>query len=261
MIPTPAATDWKAWQTSWDRQQEWYMPDREERFRVMLDMTEALVGTTPLVLDLACGTGTITDRLLGRLPGARGVGVDLDPALLAIAHGSFDGDERVRFVTADITDPAWPDLLPHRSYDAVLTATALHWLGSEPLTALYRRLHDVVRDGGVFLNADHMTDESTPRINAAARAHTKARMAGELAEGAQDWAAWWSTVADDPVLAERAQRRFSLFGDPRNPSDVTPPGDRPTTTDWHIRTLLGAGFTEARQVWCSPSDAVVAAVR
>lgn len=40
-------TDWQVWQESWDRQQEWYMPDREERFRVMLDMVEALVGPAP----------------------------------------------------------------------------------------------------------------------------------------------------------------------------------------------------------------------
>ncbi|MFI6867719.1 hypothetical protein [Nocardia sp. NPDC050406] len=26
---------WEVWQQSWDRQQELYMPDREERFRVM----------------------------------------------------------------------------------------------------------------------------------------------------------------------------------------------------------------------------------
>ncbi|NLU75586.1 class I SAM-dependent methyltransferase [Streptomyces sp. HNM0575] len=258
---TAAATDWQVWQTSWDRQQEWYMPDREERFRVMLDMTEALVGTEPLVLDLACGTGTITDRLLRRLPGARSVGVDLDPALLAIARGHFDGDERVRFVNADITDPDWPALLPYRSYDAVLTATALHWLAAGPLTDLYGRLGDVVREDGVFLNADHMTDESAPRINAAARAHTEARKEAELAAGAQDWVAWWSAVADDPALAEPARRRFSLLGDPRNPSGVKPPDDRPTSTDWHIRTLLRAGFAEARQVWCSHSDALVAAVR
>ncbi|CAM5649203.1 methyltransferase [Streptomyces avidinii] len=29
---TEGTTDWQAWQDSWDRQQEWYMPDREERF-------------------------------------------------------------------------------------------------------------------------------------------------------------------------------------------------------------------------------------
>jgi hypothetical protein len=27
--------DWQGWQDSWDRQQEFFMPDREERFRVV----------------------------------------------------------------------------------------------------------------------------------------------------------------------------------------------------------------------------------
>ena len=35
--------DWEAWQRSWDSQQELYMPDREERFRVMFDLVEAAV--------------------------------------------------------------------------------------------------------------------------------------------------------------------------------------------------------------------------
>jgi trans-aconitate methyltransferase len=51
----------------------------------MLDMVEALVGPTPRVLDLACGTGSITARLFKRFPEAVSTGVDLDPALLAIA--------------------------------------------------------------------------------------------------------------------------------------------------------------------------------
>src|ERR671925_1097994 len=104
--------DWQAWQDSWDRQQEWYMPDREERFRIMLDMVEALVGPAPRVLDLACGTGSITARLLARFPQATSTGVDLDPALLAIARGTFEGDDRVSFVTADLADPDWPAKLP-----------------------------------------------------------------------------------------------------------------------------------------------------
>ena len=84
---TAAETDWQAWQDSWDRQQEWYLPDREERFRVMLDMVEALVGPAPRVLDLACGTGSISDRLLRRFPDAVSTGVDLDPAP---DHGRVD---------------------------------------------------------------------------------------------------------------------------------------------------------------------------
>ncbi|MGW0951293.1 class I SAM-dependent methyltransferase [Streptomyces sp. NPDC002545] len=250
---TAEGADWAAWQESWDRQQEWYMPDREERFRIMLDMVEALVGTAPRVLDLACGTGSITARLLARFPGATSTGVDLDPALLAIARGTFDGDERVSFVTADLTAPDWPAKLPYDSYDAVLTATALHWLHSEPLAALYGRVAELVRDGGVFMNADHMIDETTPRINAAERAQRHARMEQAKRACALDWAEWWQLAAKDPVLAEPTARRYEIYGEHAD-------GDMPSAA-WHARVLRDQGFTEARPVWCSPSDTLLLALK
>ncbi|WP_329532450.1 class I SAM-dependent methyltransferase [Streptomyces sp. NBC_01450] len=245
--------DWHAWQRSWDRQQEWYMPDREERFRVMLDMVEALVGPEPRVLDLACGTGTVTARLFGRFPKATSTGVDLDPALLTIAEGTFAGDERVSFVAADLKDPQWVTRLPYESYDAVLTATALHWLHSEPLAVLYGQIAELVRDGGVFMNADHMIDESTPRINAAERAQRHARMDQARASGVLDWAAWWELAAQDPVLAAPTARRFEIYGEHAD-------GDMPSV-EWHARVLREKGFAEARPVWRSPSDSLVLAVK
>ncbi|MBQ0826209.1 class I SAM-dependent methyltransferase [Streptomyces tagetis] len=267
MTTTTAASErqhwqrWQRWQRSWDRQQEWYMPDREERFRVMADTVEAVAGRAPRVLDLACGTGSVTDRLLRRLPEARSTCLDLDPALLTIARGHFAGDDRVAFVEADLTDPAWPARLPHPSYDAVVTATALHWLETEPLRRLYGTLAGVVREGGVFLNADHMEDASAPRINAALGALHAERRERERERGRLDWAGWWREAARDPLLAEAAARRFALLGDARQPRPDGPPRDRPTTTAWHLETLLAQGFGQARQVWCSASDAVVAALR
>ncbi|MFD7444257.1 class I SAM-dependent methyltransferase [Streptomyces sp. NPDC059909] len=249
----PTGTDWQAWQESWDRQQEWYMPDREERFRVMLDMVEAVAGPEPRVLDLACGTGSITDRLLKRFPKAVGVGVDLDPALLTIAEGCFAGDDRVTFVTADLTDPEWTAALPYDSYDAVLTATALHWLHAGPLATLYGQIAGLVRDGGVFMNADHMRDDTTPRINAAERSHRHAAMDRAKAAGALDWADWWALAAKDPVLAAPTARRFEIYGEHAD-------GDTPPL-DWHAATLRAAGFAEARAVWASPSDSLVLALK
>lgn len=250
---TATGADWRAWQESWDRQQEWYMPDREDRFRIMLDMVEALVGTAPRVLDLACGTGSITARLLARFPEATSTGVDLDPALLAIARGTFEGDERVSFVTADLKDPGWRAELPYDSYDAVLTATALHWLHSEPLAVLYGSVAELVRDGGVFMNADHMVDESTPRINAAERAQRHARMDEATRGGALDWSQWWQLAAGDPVLAGPTARRFEIYGEHAD-------GDMPSAA-WHARVLREKGFAEARPVWCSPSDTLLLAAK
>ncbi|WP_328469134.1 class I SAM-dependent methyltransferase [Streptomyces sp. NBC_00448] len=246
-------TDWAAWQRSWDRQQEWYLPDREERFRVMLDMVEATVGDAPRVLDLACGTGSITDRLLRRFPQARSTGVDLDPALLIIARGSFAQDDRTSFVTADLKDPHWPDTLPYDSYDAVLTATALHWLHSDELSVLYGQLAGLVRAGGVFLNADHMPDPGTPLINAAESALRHARMERARAEGVLGWAEWWELAAAEPALAEATAERFRIYGEHAD-------GDTPSA-GWHAEALRSAGFREARAVWASPSDAMTLALR
>lgn len=253
--------NWQEWQDSWDRQQEWYLPDREERFRVMLDMTEALVGPAPRVLDLACGTGSISDRLLKRFPGATTVGVDRDPALLAIARGHFEGDERARFISADLADADWPRALPGgEPFDAVLTATALHWMTTEPLRALYGQIAGVVREGGVFMNADHMPEESTPRLNAAVHLFEGTQRERALTQGALDWGSWWRALAEDPALRGVAQERFALFGNPaevkhdHNNEEFQSPG-------WHSEALRGAGFAEARPVWCSPTDALVLALR
>ncbi|MGK5529032.1 class I SAM-dependent methyltransferase [Streptomyces sp. URMC 129] len=245
--------DWQAWQESWDRQQEWYLPDREERFRVMLDTVEALAGDKPRVLDLACGTGSISARLLRRFPGAVSTGVDLDPALLTIVRGSFAGEERVSFVTADLTDPEWTAKLPYDTYDAVLTATAMHWLTPDQLRTLYGRLAGIVRPGGVLMNADHMPGDGTPRIHAAARAYTEARQAREKAAGAQDWQDWWHAVAAAPELAEQARRRQEIFGD-HGESEMP-------SAAWHMDTLRAAGFAEVTLAWSSLTDAVVLALR
>ncbi|WP_018544457.1 class I SAM-dependent methyltransferase [Streptomyces sp. LaPpAH-108] len=246
-------TDWAAWQESWDRQQEWYLPDREERFRIMLDMVEAFAGPAPRVLDLACGTGTITARLLDRFPDAVSTGVDLDPALLAIARGTFEGDDRVTLVEADLKDPAWTAELPYDAYDAVLTATALHWLYLDDLTDLYGRLAKLTRDGGVFLNADHMPDEATPRINEAERILRHARMEEAKRAGVLDWADWWRLAAADPVLAEPTARRFEIYGEHAD-------GETPSAA-WHAAALREKGFAEARPVWCSPSDTLLLALK
>ncbi|MET7681037.1 class I SAM-dependent methyltransferase [Streptomyces sp. NPDC005423] len=252
-MTTRTGTDWQAWQESWDRQQEWYMPDREDRFRIMLDMVEALAGPTPRVLDLACGTGSITGRLLARLHGATSTGVDLDPALLAIAEGTFADDGRVSFVAADLKDPDWTKALPYDSYDAVLTATALHWLHSGPLAVLYGQIAQLVPDGGVFMNADHMSDETTPRINAAERARRHADMDRARRDGALDWAEWWRLAAQDPVLAAPTARRHEIYGEHAE-------GDTPSAA-WHARVLREKGFAEARPVWCSPSDTLLLALK
>src|SRR4051794_6369013 len=92
---------------TWEDQQAVHKIDREQRFAVMLDYVERLTGPPKRVLDLACGPGSITRRVLDRFPAARVVAVDLDPLLLRLAKGAFVGDERVNVLSRNLDHPDW----------------------------------------------------------------------------------------------------------------------------------------------------------
>jgi SAM-dependent methyltransferase len=242
------------WQRSWDRQQEGYMPDREQRLDALIDIVEAVGGPTARVLDLACGTASISRRLLARLPGASTVAVDVDPALLTIAAASLGHDERVRIVRADLGDPAWGAAVAESGFDAVVTATALHWLPEPTLRRVYRDLHGLVRPGGVVANADEMAAGALPRLTEALDAVVRRRRAALYADGRPDWDAWWDIAAADPVLAEAVAERRRFFGGDHTAEFVPP-------AEWHVAALADAGFAEAGVAWRSGPGAIAAAVR
>ncbi len=244
----------EAWQRSWDRQQEGYMPDREQRLSALVDIVEAVGGPAPRVLDLACGTGSISRRLLARLPAASTVAVDVDPALLAIATASLGGDPRVCIVRADLGDSGWARVVSETGFDAVVTATALHWLPEPTLRRLYRDLHGLVRPGGVVANADEMVAAELPQLTQALGELSRRRRAELCADGRPDWGAWWDIAATDPVLADAVAERRRLFGGD-HADDFDPPAD------WHVAALAAAGFAESGIAWRSGTGAVVAAVR
>ncbi len=242
------------WQRSWDRQQEGYMPDREQRLAALVDIVEAVGGQEPRVLDLACGTGSISRRLLARLPGASTVAVDIDPALLAIATASLGRDERVRIVRADLGDPAWVAAVGGSGFDAVVTATALHWLPEQTQRRVYRDLHGLVRPGGVVANVDEMAAGALPRLAEALDGVVRRRRTALYADGRPEWDAWWDIAAADPVLAEAVAERRRFFGGDHTAEFVPP-------AEWHVAALLEAGFAEAGVAWRSGPGAIAAAVR
>jgi SAM-dependent methyltransferase len=250
-----APSEWaESWQRSWDRLEEGLVPDRERQIGVLLDVVEAVAGSAPTVIDLACGTGTITCRLLDRLPRARSIAVDVDPVLLAIASATFADDDRVRVVRADLRDAAWGDALPESQVDAVVTATALHWLAEDAVRRLYRDLAVVVRRGGVVAHSERMPSDDLPRLGPALAEIDQHRQEGRDDRRAR-WDAWWDQASREPALQAAMTQRRAVFETTYPTEEFSPPAD------WHITTLTDAGFAEAGLVWRSGAAAVVAAVR
>lgn len=244
----------ESWQRSWDELEEHLVHERERRLLVLVDIVEAMTGTGPIVVDLACGPGTITRRLLDRLHLARSIAVDIDPVLLTIAAATFADDGRVQIVRADLNDPAWIDSLPEPEVDAVLTATALHWLPEHAVRRLYGDLAGLVRTGGVVAHTEEMPVVELPRLGPAFTDVARRRRLG--ADDAEAlWDAWWEQVSHDPALQRALAQRQAAFETSYPTEEFSPPAE------WHVRALMDAGFVEAGVVWRSGASAVVAAVR
>ncbi|MGW6334397.1 class I SAM-dependent methyltransferase [Nocardia rhamnosiphila] len=242
------------WIERWDRQQEYYMPDRETRFEVIGDvLTELLVRPDPLIVDLGVGPGTLADRLLARIPGATVVGVDADPLLLALAD-TVHGSPRFRTVSADLREPGWFAALDlGRAPDAFVSTTALHWMNRAPLRALIETCARALPPGGVFVDGDHLYEgPDGPRLDELGRALTARRAERVGSAAGEDWAAWWAAVGAAGELAELVRRRDGGFE-----HTVT---ERPTAGDY-IAFLRAAGFAEAGTVWQYGDDRVVVGIR
>ena len=94
------------------------------------------------VLDAGCGSGRVTQLLLGLVPNGEVVALDASTATLRQARERLQGDGRVEFVLADLAQP-----LPlERAVDAVFSNATFHWIADHD--ALFRNLATAMSAGG-----------------------------------------------------------------------------------------------------------------
>ncbi|MDQ4104889.1 MAG: class I SAM-dependent methyltransferase [Actinomycetota bacterium] len=270
---TPIVVPWEDWLRRWDLQQGVYIENRERGFDVMFSFLQALLPPQIIVLDLAAGAGSISQRLLRLRPEARSVAVDIDPVMLAIGQGALgDMAGRLRWVRADLRDRGWATSLGEDGFDAVLSATATHWLQPAELAAVYRDIAGLLRPGGILLNADGLHyPRSQPRIRAAVDAVDRRRQQRAVDSGAEAWADWWDALRAEPALQEAFTERDRIFPPERGrifppergrifPSE-TRPRHSPPTLAFHEAALLEAGFEEVATVWQDLHKRVLLAFR
>lgn len=209
----------------------------------------------PLVLDIGCGPGSLSSRLIRRLPTARVVAIDNDPVLLQLGRmATNDPADQIRWIDADLRMSTWIHAadLP-ATVDAILSTTALHWLDAVKLGALYKQFAGLLRPGGVFLNGDELGfGEDEAKIASAARA-VHADRSQRMAE-TETWDHWWLAVESEPGLAEWVTERQRRIAGHRIAHDST-------SYAVHREALLRAGFAEVSTVWQLLEDRVLLAIR
>jgi cyclopropane fatty-acyl-phospholipid synthase-like methyltransferase len=239
----------------WDRQQEGYIKQREERFEVLFQVLESALCDEFTVIDAACGPGSLSQRLLDRFPGAKVIAIDADVMLLEMARVALAADsDRAKIVEADLSDPSWServlDAVASMKADrpsALVSTTALHWLSPGDLAEFYGAAGELLGPGGIVMNGDHMRFDSRWPTLARIAKSTRQRIEREaVANGEDDWESWWERAGKISRLATLKERRDAFFAS-RPPKRRTSGED--CSVDFHIAALRHAGFAETGTVW------------
>jgi tRNA (cmo5U34)-methyltransferase len=173
----------------------------------MLDVAAAAIPSSArTIVDLGVGTGALSSRCLAAVPRARTVGIDLDPAILALAQRRL-GD-RGSFTTGSFLRAALPPC------DAVVASFALHHVRTRSAkAALYRRIRAALNPRGLFVIVDCQpaADATTRRTQFEAWV-THLRRAYAAAEAKAILRSWSHEDVYVPLDAELALLRSAGFG-------------------------------------------------
>jgi ubiquinone/menaquinone biosynthesis C-methylase UbiE len=132
---------------------KWVM--REETFKRRL-IEQAHIGSGQHVLDLGCGTGTLTVLLKTLYPEAEIVGVDGDSEVLDLAKAKAErADLNIKWDHGLAFELPYPN----QAFDRVLTSLMLHHLTSDNKRRTFREVLRILRPGGEL----HIVDFGKPR--------------------------------------------------------------------------------------------------
>ena len=118
-------------------------------------MIDALVSTIPFskestfsVIDLGCGTGTISKAVKNEFPNINITCVDISGNMLELAKNKIGGD--VTCIPADFNSFNFP-----QKYDLIVSSLALHHLENDnDKLEFYRKIYSALNQDGVFINID-----------------------------------------------------------------------------------------------------------
>lgn len=128
-------------------------------FKVMphyQEMMEAIIEAIPFskqdnlkIIDLGCGTGNLTQKLITAYPNAYVTCIDMAENMLKIVKTKLKRKRKVNFWLGDICDFDYSG-----KYDAIVASMVLHHIDKKDKVKFYRKLYNALSKGGVFYAMD-----------------------------------------------------------------------------------------------------------
>jgi SAM-dependent methyltransferase len=241
-------------------------PIRVQRVNEILKALNARFRGPIRVLDLGSGPGTLSARVLDKLPTSHVVAVDTDPVLLRVGEVALRRfGKRYKWVLADLRETNWSSELPVHRFDAAISSLVLHWFEEDEISQVYREVRRLLRPEGLLLNGDFLPSSRSESRHDAGKKKGEARRMRVAQRAAlrtfkSEWKRWWGALRREPTMAAVfRERRLRNLG-PIPPRRISGPRI-PVSLEAHERALRKAGFRKSTVTWLDQGFRVLIGVR
>lgn len=126
------------------------IPRYDEMLDVLVSCVQCPEGRRLRVIDIGCGTGTLSAKLLASHPAVELTCLDMTVDMLDMARERLKGHECVRYLVHNLYDFEYDG-----PYDLIISSLALHHMVTdEDKRDQYDRIFRALAPGGSFFNAD-----------------------------------------------------------------------------------------------------------
>jgi tRNA (cmo5U34)-methyltransferase len=144
----------------YDRARRQLVPCFDDFYGTVLDLIPRDREAAVRILDLGAGTGLLAALVAEAFPRADFTLVDISDAMLERARRRFAAEPtRFHFRALDFEKEPLPG-----EYDVVVSALSIHHVDDGAKRGLFQRVYDVLRQEGIFINADQVLG-ATPEID------------------------------------------------------------------------------------------------
>lgn len=138
----------------YDSQRRYLIPCLDDFYSITTELLE-LENDSPSILDMGAGTGLLTYYIYQKYKNASYTLIDLSSEMLKIAEERFANLSNFEFITRD-----YINYIYGKDYNAVVSALSIHHLSDEDKQSVYNKAYNILKSGGIFINADQVLGSS-----------------------------------------------------------------------------------------------------